>query len=102
MGSMNRTLILVNERRDPGYDPVQLNMDESLIEGVDITRPICRCKFAHNGANLGQGCSKPTSGGSGSAEFGTPDGGEAGDSNIGTIAVAGAIGVGVLLLLGVI
>jgi hypothetical protein len=53
------------------------------------------------GAELGQACSKPTAGGSGSAEFGAGDG-AAGDSTIGTIAVVGVVGVGALFLLGVI
>jgi len=102
MGSMNRTLILMNENDRPAYD---LDLDPTLVEGVDITRPICRCKFAGNGGDheLGQSCSKPTAGGSGSAEFsGGEEGAKPQGPGIGTIVAAGAVGVGVLFLLGVL
>lgn len=104
MGGMNRTLILVDERRvpAPAYDPLALELDESLTEGVDITRPVCRCKFGRGDAELGQGCSSPTAGGSGEAAFGAGDGGSSGDSNVGTIALAGVAGIGLLALLGII
>lgn len=102
IGVTDRTLIMVNERNGEAYDSMALDMDEGLVEGVDITRPICRCKFAHNGAELGQSCSAPTAGGGGSASFGA--GGEAasGGPSIGTIAIGAGIGVGVLLLLGIL
>jgi hypothetical protein len=106
MGSMNRTLILVNERASLPDMPVVLDREgwgPEPVEGVDITRPVCRCKFGQGDAELGQGCSAPTAGGSGSAEFGAGEGsGEAGDSNIGTIVLVGAAGAGLLALLGVI
>jgi hypothetical protein len=106
IGSTNRTLVLVSERVDaPDMPNVVLDREgwgpEGPIEGVDITRPMCRCKFSSN-SQLGQGCSRPSAGGSGSAEFGAGDGGAAGDSNIGTIAIVGAVGIGALFLFGVL
>lgn len=73
-----------------------------MLDGVEVTREVCRCKFAQGGAELGQSCSKPTAGGSGSAEYGVGDEAHAGDSNIGTVVLAGAAGVGLLFLLGVL
>jgi len=112
IGATDRTLILVNEQDDGSSDATAIDMDTVLdrdgwgqgepVEGVDITRPVCRCHFAGEGSQLGQACSKPTAGGSGSAEFGAGEAAAAGDNNIGTIVVAGAVGVGVLLLLGII
>lgn len=109
MGETSRTLVLVNERVgvDPStlYDPAALESDPDLVENVDITRPICRCKFSgmHGPHRLGQSCSLPSSGGSGSAEYGAGE--TEGDSEgmgLGTIALIGAGGIGALLLLGVL
>jgi len=109
MGASSRTLVLVNESvgSDPSlsYDPLALENDPNLVESVDITRPICRCKFAGmNGPHMGQSCSLPSSGGSGSAEYGAGDGaGEPSEGmSLGTIALVGAGGVAALFLLGVL
>jgi hypothetical protein len=106
IGGMNRALILVNVTPD---EPVVLDRGgwgpEEPVEGVDITRPICRCKFAQDsGSELGQaGCSAPSAGGSGSAEFGTGDNtAKSGGPDLGTIAVVGVVGLGALYLLGII
>lgn len=72
-----------------------------MVDGVEVTRPICRCKFGQ-GAELGQACSKPTAGGSGSASYGVGDEAHAGDSNIATVALVGAAGVGLLFVLGIL
>ena len=102
MGSMNRTLILMSEQDPDAYD---IDLDPTLVEGVDIARPTCRYSFAGNGGSreLGQSCSKPTAGGSGSAEFsGGDEAVKSGGPGIGTIVAAGAVGVGVLFLLGIL
>lgn len=104
LGDLNRTMILVNERvSPPAYDAAALEFDEDLVEGVDITRPVCRCKFAEGGsANLGQSCSAPTAGGSGSAQFGAGDGEKSDGMSAGTIALVSVAGVGALFLLGIL
>lgn len=103
LGSMNRALILVNATPD---EPIILDRGgwgpEEPVEGVDITRPICRCHFAGEGSQLGEGCSKPTSGGSGSAEFGAGDNTAKAGPGLGTIAVVGVVGLGALYFLGII
>lgn len=108
IGSVDRTLILVNERAEeapmePSMGPsAEPNLDD-LVEGVDITRPICRCHFAGEGSQLGQSCSKPTGGGSsGSAQFGAGETKPSEGPSTGTILVAGAVGVGLLYVLGII
>lgn len=78
------------------------SLGEGEREGIDITRPVCRCKFAKHEGQLGQGCSTPTAGGSGSAEFGASDVTPSQGPKMETILVAGAVGVGILLLLGVL
>jgi len=93
-----RSLIPADSRED--YAPSVRGLGE-MLDGVEVTRPICRCKFGQ-GAELGQSCSKPTAGGSGSAEYGVGDEAHAGDSNIATVVIAGAAGVGLLFLLGVL
>jgi hypothetical protein len=95
---LGRALVLPNQRIV--HAPSGLGQGDR--EGVDVTRPICRCDFTKHGANLGQACSAPTAGGSGSAEFGAGDAAPSGGPKMETILVAGAVGVGVLLLLGVL
>lgn len=96
---LGRALVLPNQRiiRVPNSE-----LGQGDREGIDVTRPICRCEFANHGANLGQACSTPTAGGSGSAEFGAGEAAPGGGPKIETILVAGALGVGVLFLLGVL
>lgn len=107
IGGVDRTLIVVNESAPRPDMETILDQDSwgsrEPVEGVDITRPICRCKFASN-SQLGQGCSKPSSGGSGSAEFGAGESPATASSgpSLGTVAVVGVVGLGALYLLGII
>lgn len=99
---LGRALVLANERIVQAPEPEEITLGQGEREGIDITRPVCRCKFAHYGSELGQGCSAPTAGGSGSAEFGASEATPGSGPKLETILVAGAVGVGVLLLLGVL
>lgn len=96
----SRSVILAAPRRT-------LAQTEQPIEGVNITRPVCRCKFGNlqRDSSLGQGCSRPTGGGgSGSATFDgnvePPTSGQGVD--VGTIALVGVGGVAALFLLGIL
>jgi len=99
---LGRAIILANERIVRAPELEDSTMGQGEREGIDITRPVCRCKFAKHDAQLGQGCSTPTAGGSGSAEFGASDAAPSQGPKMETILVAGAVGVGILLLLGVL
>lgn len=100
--ALGRTLVLPNERLVHAPEVDEATMGQGEREGVDVTRPICRCHFAGDGSQLGQACSAPTAGGSGSAQFGAGEGAPSEGPKLETILVAGAVGVGVLLLLGVL
>jgi len=70
---------------------------EEEIGKSETTHQECACKLL----NLGQGCAKPTAGGSGGAEYGV-GAGAAGDNTVVTLALVGGVGIAALLLLGVI
>lgn len=96
-GQVDRALIVVQER-------VTEPLVDRPIEGVNITRPVCRCKFGklkRDPAMLGEGCSSPTAGGSGSATYDASGTGSS-EIGVGTIALAAAGGVAALWLLGVL
>lgn len=99
---LGRALVLANERLVQMPDVDEPLMGQGEREGIDITRPVCRCKFAHNNTELGQACSQPTAGGSGSASFGAGETPSSEGPKLETILIAGAVGVGALLLLGVL
>lgn len=97
---LGRAVILAPERIV--HVPDETTLGEGEREGIDITRPVCRCKFAHNNTELGQACSAPTAGGSGSAQFGAGETAPSEGPKLETILIAGAVGIGALFLLGVL
>lgn len=99
---LGRALVLPNERLVQAPEADESMMGQGEREGIDITRPVCRCKFAHNNTELGQACSQPTAGGSGSAQFGAGEEPKSSGPNIETILAVGAVGVGILFLTGVL